>query len=641
MIVVCDIETDKLESPDRIWCIVCRPVETGDPIVFVEPDKNPKAFLEFTKGVTKWVGHNFIAFDGPIINKLLDAEINLKDSVIDTLVVSRLLNYSLDGHSLADWGHRFGFKKDNFSDFSQYSPELRDRCIQDTKINLELYNKFLPYFSSTFSSAIKTEHSIAYYCGVLQQNGFWYNKKQADTYEAELTLILSKAESALRTVFPLRSKKIKEITPRNTSKGTLSIVNLKYLRSSDGTLDLTPYVAGAPFSRFIWKEFNPSSKKDRLDRLWEARWKPYEKTKGHILEAKKRHPDKKKLAEYSVYGWKTSEGNLGTLPKDAPEASRTLVQWLLLSSRYRTLGTWRKAFLEQTGRIHGTFHSIGAWTHRLSHSNPNMANIPSEYRRDSTVSPYGKEFRSLWGVPEGKLQVGTDAAGIQLRVFAHYVNDPVFIKAIVSGSKDTGDDIHSLNMRILGSACQSRATAKNFVYAWILGAGTKKIAEILGCSVPEAEAALARMQKAIPGYDILQKEIIPRDAQNGYFKGFDGRIVLVPEPRLIPTGYLQNGEACIMKRAAEIWNERLQKDRIPYLWIDFVHDEFQTEVDNNLDLCHNIGRVQAQAIVQAGEEFSLNCPQDGEYKVGRNWFETHSDDPDLPLARGTSKGKIR
>jgi DNA polymerase-1 len=637
--VVCDIEADQLEAPKNIWTIVCRDVSNGALTVFREPQKSPQDFLNFARGVKKWIGHNFIQFDGPVLAALLGFHIPL-DDIIDTLVLSRLINFNIEGgHSLAAWGERYSHPKSSFDDFSRWSQELEDRCILDTEINLKLYQQFAPYLASKqWASAIAIEHKLAWYTKVIHENGIYYNLEGSQRYLGEIKETLETLEKELTTAFPLRPLPVSVIEPKLTQKGTLGIVNLKWLRNSEGVLDLTPYSEGAPFTRLEWETFNPGSSKQRVERLWEAGWKPTERTKTHIDALRQRERDPERLAHLKRYGWKTSEVNLATLPPEAPEGAKKLAQWLILRARHNMLVTWETAYKPATGRLHPSINHIGSWTHRCSHNDPNGANIPSEHRRDGSHSPYGKEMRALWGVPANKYQVGTDAAGIQARIFAHYLNSPDFIEACVNGTKEAENDIHYLNWKICQPYCKSRNVAKTFYYAWILGAGLPKIAEIFGCTVEEARLVDELIQQAYPGYADLKQNIMPRDQNNGYFIGFDGRAVLIPEPRLLMAGYLQNGESQIMKYASEIWNERLTKERIPYKWINFVHDEWQTEVDKDLELCHYIGMVQSQSIVKAGENLGLICPQDGEYKIGTNWFETHADDVKISIASGTSRG---
>jgi len=232
-------------------------------------------------------------------------------------------------------------------------------------------------------------------------------------------------------------------------------------------------------------------------------------------------------------------------------------------------------------------------------------------------------FLSILQASPGKKLIGVDAASIQLRVLAHYMNDPAFTKAVISGSSKDGTDPHSLNKKALGDICKGRDPAKRFIYAWLLGAGVDMVAHILDCSRDQAQIAVNNFIEFYPGLKALKEEQIPNDARLGYFKGFDGRYVSVVSEHLVLAGYLQNGESCIMKTAAKIWYPRLVKEKIPFKFINFVHDEWQTEVDDDDDLCDYVGGIQADAIVKAGEILNLNCPQAGEIKKGYNWYQTH------------------
>src|SRR5690606_39096175 len=127
--------------------------------------------------------------------------------------------------------------------------------------------------------------------------------------------------------------------------------------------------------------FNPGSPKQVVARLNEAGWKRTEKTDGHndILRDRKATPARN--AYFKEYGWKVSETNLRTLPDEAPESAKKLAQRLILSSRLSDLQEWL-GFVQEDGRIHGQYSGLGAWTHRVSHSKPNTANIPVAKRSD-------------------------------------------------------------------------------------------------------------------------------------------------------------------------------------------------------------------------------------------------------------------
>lgn len=622
MFVVVDTETEQLVNPQKLWLVVCTEVETEKVHVFrnlhdPSGSMDRERFATFAQKVSGWIGHNIIGFDWAVLDRLAGVSIP-RDKVMDTLVISRLLNAGIPGgHSLEAIGERLGYPKASFSDFSQYSKEMEEYCIRDTLVTLKFFRSIEQYlYSSQWKDSLRLEHEIAFICEEMKANGFHFNFKEAQKLYQEISAKVETLSNILSSSFPPKTSLVREITPKATKHGTISKVDFRW------TDDLTPYQAGCPFSLIEWVPFNPGSPKQVVERLNEAGWSPYEKTKGHIQA--ERECNHEKLAHYAVYGYKVSEENLKTLPKDAPEAARKLVEWLTLNNRRVVLETWFKAYDEASQRIHGTFTPIGAWTHRMSHSNPNMANIPAG------DNLYAHEMRALWGVPKGKLLVGVDADGIQLRVLAHYMNDPEFTKALVDGKKEDGTDAHTLNMQALGPVCKDRDTAKTFIYAWLLGAGIAKVAQILNCKNNEAKEAVTSFLNRITGLKYLKEEVIPRDANRGYFIGLDGRAVICDSEHLMLAGYLQNGESVIMKRANVLWRNRLLKEKIPFKQVDFVHDEWQTEVPDDLELATYIAKIQADSIRQVGEDLKLNCPMAGsilnqhkQLAIGANWSITH------------------
>lgn len=659
---VCDIETNRLWNPDTIWVIVCRDIDDETKTrVFLKPQDNPQDFVQFASQVELWVGHNFIGFDKPNLEKLLGVHIPLH-RICDTLVVSRLLDYGRDGgHSLEAYGEEFGIPKVLKVDYSQFNDTLVNRCIIDTLINLKVYYKYntkgylkgyLRYIASYSSPLSKdnlkvtgstigttssnlwtrpliTEHKMALICHQLHVNGFYFQITEAKALLKEIEDQLLSINNELFAIFPPRAALVKEVHPRRTKYGTLNRKDFRFVK--DG--DLSDY-SGDPFSLIKWVPFNPDSTKQLVRVLNEAGWKPTSKTKGHIeLERElsfKRGLDLQsdpryiKLVEYRKSGYKIDETNLSTLPASAPEPAKKLANRILLESRRRTLVEWIALYNPNTFSIHGQFNHIGSWTHRMSHTTPNTANIPREDKL------YGSRMRALWGAAPGKLLIGVDAVGIQLRVLAHYINDDNFTKELLSG------DVHTLNKQALGSVCKDREVAKTFIYAWLLGAGVGKIAEILECTRSAANSALDQFTEAYPGLKKLKEKQIPQDAARGYFKGLDGRLVKIwgktesERRHLAMSGYLQNGEVIVMKEACILWNERLADENIPFWQSDLVHDEYQTVTINDMNTALYIANVQAESIRQAGELLNLNCPMDGsfttkkgDYTIGPNWLITH------------------
>jgi DNA polymerase-1 len=637
MRVVCDIECSALENPTQIWVIVCKDIDNGTLHIFREPscgsrqssegDAEKTRFLEFSKEVTLWIGHNWLGYDYPILHNLVDlCVVDIAANSLDTLIVSRLVDFSSSVHSIEAYGEEFGYPKGKFSDWSKYTQEMEAYCVRDVEICERVYRKHQRYVNDTKRKpSILAEQRFQLIVNDIHNNGFCFNSQKADRLLSKVNEALANFDTEIAEAFPPRLSLIREITPELTKHGTLHKKDFRWVEGGD----LSEF-NGGPFSRCEWRPFNPASHKQLIDVLSAAGWRPTDKTKTHIesLRNREERPDLVK------YGWKINETNLSTLPERAPKPARILAKRILYESRRRTLTEWLGLVTPQE-RIQGQFFGIGAWTHRMSHQKPNTANIPNELDTQGKIKLLGGEMRSLWCAPKNRLLIGVDAEGIQLRIFAHYINDKEFTEALVNGRKEDKSDPHSLNQRIMGSVCRSRAAAKRFIYALLLGAGTGKLAEVLECSRDEAEAAVDKLRKRYAGFDFLKREVIPHDAKRGWFEGLDERKVVIPgdtpneRRHLAMSGYLQNGEAVVMKHATIKWYPRVLKVDPTYLLVDLVHDEWQGESINDLTKAIKIAKIKADSLREVGEELNLRCPlagsykTDGEYTIGTNWRVTH------------------
>lgn len=654
MKIVIDIEANGLDNPTKIWLIVCKDLDTGDYHIFrkVSDDETEKArFLKFAEGVSLWVGHHIMGYDYPVVRDLLGLSLaDAASSSLDTLIVSKMVDYSRpNGHSIEAYGEEFGLEKGKFSDWTKYSLEMENYCIRDVDITEKVYLKYLKYINNQRRrpSIIIEQRFQLEVVNSLKSNGFSFNKDKATKMLEKVTSELTSLDKDILEAFPPKVVIERTFTPKATKYGTINKTSVP--RSLWDKID--EYEVGVSYHKTRLEPFNPSSHKQIVEVLHDAGWQPEDKTSTHIqtereLNRLKRTRNKDnqvdlaikmcedKLIKLAKYGYKINEHNLDTLPPKAPAPARSLAKRILLEARRRTLTEWL-SLVQEDNRIHGDFYGIGAWTHRMAHQRPNTANIPNEFDTFGKKKLLGKEMRSLWQAPRNRLLVGVDAEGIQLRIFAHYIDDLEFTDALVKGKKDDKTDPHSLNQRILGDVCKSRQAAKRFIYALLLGAGLAKLAEILGCSSSEAQEALDRLLERYGGFARLKEEVIPADAKRGYFIGLDGRAVPIPgddlgyRRHLAMSGYLQNGEAVVMKHATLKWHSELKKENA--FLVNFVHDEWQTEVPNDMSVALRIAALQSESLRIVGEELGLKCPLAGsywnddhhDYTIATNWSNTH------------------
>lgn len=656
MRVVIDIEANGLENPTKIWLICCRDIDTGELHVFRNPSTDEtvkQAFCTFASSVSLWIGHNLLGYDWPVLVSLLGVMADdIASRAIDTLIISKLVDYSRDGHSIEHYGLEFGIPKGDFKDFSKYSEEMEEYCIRDVDICHRIYLKYIRYIRNPERSrAILLEHQFQLVVNDLHDNGFCFNTTKADKLLDKVKQELAKLDEEILKSFPPRQVLVKTFIPRATKHGTISRTSVP--RNLHDRIH--EFEIGQEYPVYTERVFNPASHKQVIEVLSEAGWSPIDRTQAsidtgrEIAKIKRTKPRTEALdirlkelytksQSQEKYGWKINENNLTTLPATAPTSARSLAQRILYESRRRTLTEWL-GLVQTDERVHGKFYALGAWTHRMAHQAPNTANIPNPTDNNGKIKLLGAELRSLWQAPKNRLLVGVDAEGIQLRIFAHYVNSPELIEALVKGDKKLKTDPHSYNQRILGDVCKSRAAAKRFLYALFLGAGIGKLAFILECSQSEAEAALSRLIEQYPGFGFLKTEVIPNDAKRGYFVGLDGRAVKVPgddlgmRKHLMMSGYLQNGEKVVMAHATVKWYAKLKTTLKDVDWklVNLVHDEWQTECPNNMDIAIQIAEAQCLALREVGEELGLRCPLAGsywnennkDYTIATNWKNTH------------------
>lgn len=284
--VAMDIETDDLDAT-HIWVICTQDVDTGETDQFLNVTTIPEErerFIAFCRDTDRYVLHNGIGFDIPVINRLVQADLIHTDQIVDTLIVSRLIDYTRDGkgHSLKAWGQRLGEYKIGFNDFSMLTQEMIDYCHQDVVVTVQLYRKFQKVIDDPeWQVSLRVEHDIQALCEEMTNNGFYFDEDTAEELLGEVLTRMEELEAGFQEDFPPKLKEVKRIKYRVKADGSLyknveeSMANY-YFSTVDRSVDPPDLVC------MDYIPFNPGSPKQRIERLWEAGWKPYEKTKGHI-----------------------------------------------------------------------------------------------------------------------------------------------------------------------------------------------------------------------------------------------------------------------------------------------------------------------------------------------------------------------
>ena len=537
-------------------------------------------FQDFTyeEGVT-YYAHNGIGFDYPVLNRLWGCgDSNTGASLQDTLVLSRLANPSRDnGHSLDAWGSTLGYAKGDHSDWTQLSDEMRTYCKRDVELLSKVHKRLQVELRGFSEESIELEHQVARIIHQQVENGWLLDQGKVWDLLATLKEKKFELEDEVHTTFRPVAKAVREITPKIKKDGTTSKVGLKYL--GDDCLLLV----GGTHTRIEFEDFNLGSRKQIGERLVALGWKPTSFT-----------PTGQPIVSESVL--MRLEG--------FPEAE-LIADFLTVQKRLAMAQSWLD-FVQEDGRVHGRVNSNGAVTGRMTHYEPNMAQVTA----GSKI--YGKEMRECWTSREGYKIVGCDASGLELRMLAHYMADDEYTQEVLDG------DVHTANQQAAG--LPTRDAAKTFIYAFLYGAGDAKIGSIVGGTKSTGKRLKAKFLANTPALRTLRGRV-EQAAKRGWLKGLDGRRIYVRSSHAALNTLLQGAGAVVMKKALVFLDEAAKEHGLDYKFVGNIHDEFQTEV---LEAhTEQFGKLAVQAIEKAGEHFNLRCPTTGEYKVGDNWSETH------------------
>lgn len=601
-------------------------------------------------------GQNIIRHDIPIIQKFYPEFRAPVDQQFDTLVASKLIWTDLKEiddrairrgkrpaefvekrlrgkHSLEAWGYRLGNWKGEFKGpWDTFTTEMQDYAIQDPEVTLSLVEKIEAEDYS--EEAIRLEHRVAEIIFLQERHGFLFDRAAAERLEVELTAEKARLEDELRSAFdpwfePVRYKgEIVVMHPKRRQRRRVEFdeEGVKIIRE-----EISP---DAPYCKVKLVSFEPGSRDKIANRLITLfGWVP---------------------ADYSLKTGKpkVDETTLGGL--DYPEA-KLLIRYLTVDKRLGQLATGDEAWLRKVkpdGRIHGRVNTNGAITGRMTHSGPNMTQVPKvKVGENGEVlrgyeGGYGVECRSLFIAPPDKLLVGVDAEGLELRELAHYMaryDGGAYAEAVVNGDKKLGTDAHSLNMKALGM--RTRDGAKTWLYAYIYGAGALKLGKIFyedmteewrdkfnrkhAAGTPREKALIRlgqrgkkRIEQGIPALGELQKAV---KAKGNKLRSHDGRLLNVRSDHAKLNTLLQGGGAVVMKKALvlayDAFLARGWQFGREFAFVVNVHDEFQKEALP--EYAEEIGQIAAEAITQAGEHFGLRCPLAGASDIGQTWADTH------------------
>ncbi len=277
-----------------------------------------------------------------------------------------------------------------------------------------------------------------------------------------------------------------------------------------------------------------------------------------------------------------------------------------------------------TGKIHTTYNQTVTATGRLSSSNPNLQNLPIRSER-------GQLIRQAVIPDEGCLFLSADYSQIELRLMAHFSQDPHLVQAFISGQ-----DVHAataakiFNVPIDQVTKDQRRQAKTANFGIIYGISAFGLAQQLDCSRAEAKALIDGYFAAFPGVIdyIERKKQLARE--QGYAVTLFGRKRYLPDilshnatvrsfaERNAVNSPIQGTAADIIKMAMVTIHRRLKEEGLKAQMIMQVHDELNFNVP-----VAEVDRVREIVISEMQNVVHLTIPLIADCGVGTNWLQAH------------------
>jgi len=274
----------------------------------------------------------------------------------------------------------------------------------------------------------------------------------------------------------------------------------------------------------------------------------------------------------------------------------------------------------ETGRLHTSFSQTTAATGRLSSSDPNLQNIPIR-------TELGREIRAAFVAEKGKILLSADYSQIELRVMAHFSQDPVLIDAFRNG-----EDIHArtaqevFGVGPMAQNAEHRRAAKAINFGIIYGLSAFGLAQQLSIGQKEAAQFINAYFTRYSGVKKFLDKILVDTRKTGVAKTLFGRIRPIPEinspqaqlrsfaERTALNSPLQGTAADLIKLAMIKIDDRLTEEKFEAKMILQVHDELLFEAPPK-----EKGKLEKLVREEMEGVYKLAVPLVVEICSGPNW----------------------
>ena len=277
----------------------------------------------------------------------------------------------------------------------------------------------------------------------------------------------------------------------------------------------------------------------------------------------------------------------------------------------------------RSGRLHASFHQVGAATGRLSSSDPNIQNIP--IRSDA-----GREIRRAFVAgDDDHLLLGADYSQVELRFLAHFSEDAELMKAFLEGldiHAYVASQIYSMPLEEVGP--EQRRVAKTVNFGIVYGQGAFGLARTLRIPQSDARAFIEAYKARYTGLERFLQRCIEEAKSTGSVETILGRRRPIPQvhsrnpneraqgERLAINTVIQGSAADLIKLAMVHLSERLRREGSRARMLIQVHDELVLETPKD-----EAEAVKEMAVEEMAGALELRVPLVVDAALGPNWLE--------------------
>lgn len=272
------------------------------------------------------------------------------------------------------------------------------------------------------------------------------------------------------------------------------------------------------------------------------------------------------------------------------------------------------------GRVHTTFNQVGTATGRLSSTNPNLQNIPIR-------TELGREIRAAFIAPPGCVLLSADYSQIELRLLAHFSQDPLLVRAY-----QTGEDIHTLTAsEVFGVAAEAmdkvtRNRAKAVNFGIVYGISPFGLAAQLSIEQNEARLYIERYFARYEGVRTYIDRMLEETRREQKVRTMFGRIRPIPDiqsrnanqrgfaERTAINTPLQGTAADLIKLAMIRIDRHFAQEKLRSRMTLQVHDELVFDVPQD-----EVETVSALVRHEMEHVIELSVPLVADIGIGPNW----------------------